>query len=76
VLGATDRSRQEFEQRFGVVVGMGVHIVESAKRGGWAETYALLADGTVQKVHREGGSPEAERIRNEARQRVGPGSFA
>jgi hypothetical protein len=55
---------------------MGVHIVESAKRGGWAETYTLLADGTVQKVHHEGGSPEAERIRNEARQRVGPSSFA
>jgi hypothetical protein len=65
VLGATNPSRQEFEQRFGRVLGMEVRIVEGAERGGWAETFTLLADGTVAKVRHEGGSPEAERIRAE-----------
>ena len=72
VLGATDRSRQEFEQRFGQVVGMEARIVASAERGGWAETYTLLADGTVEKIHYDEGE-EAERIRLEARCAAAPG---
>jgi hypothetical protein len=72
VLGATDRSRQEFERRFGRVVGMEARIVASAQRGGWAETYTLLADGTVEKIRYEG--EEAERIRLEARCADAPGS--
>jgi hypothetical protein len=72
VLGATDRSRQEFEQRFGRVVGMEARIVASAERGGWAETYTLLADGTVEKLRYEG--EEAERIRLEVRCADAPGS--
>jgi hypothetical protein len=72
VLGATDRSRQEFERRFGRVVGMEVRIVASAEQGGWAETYSLLADGTVEKIHHDG--EEAERIRLEVRHAGAPGS--
>jgi hypothetical protein len=72
VLGATDRSRQEFEQRFGRVVGMEARIVASAEQGGWAETYSLLADGTVEKIHYQG--EEAERIRLEAHHAGAPGS--
>ena len=72
VLGATDRSRQEFERRFGRVVGMEVRIVASQEQGGWAETFTLLADGTVEKIRYEG--EEAERIRLEARCADAPGS--
>jgi hypothetical protein len=74
VLNATDQSRADFEQRFGQVVGMQVRVVESAEQGGWAETFTLLADGSVEKVHHAGDSPEAERIRNEARHEDAPGS--
>jgi hypothetical protein len=72
VLGATDRSRQEFEQRFGQVVGMEVRIVASQEQGGWVETFTLLADGTVKKLRYQG--EEAERIRLEARCAAAPGS--
>jgi hypothetical protein len=75
VLAATPQSRESFEERFGVVVGMEVRIVASREQGGWAETYTLLADGSVEKLHYEG--EEAERIRQEARQsHAGHGSFA
>ena len=66
VLAASPASRRRFEQRFGVVVAnMRVHIVASAEQGGWAETYSLLTDGSVEKIRHEG--EEAERIRTEAR---------
>ena len=73
VLGATDRSRQEFERVFGPVVGMQVRIVASQEQGGWAETTTLLADGTVEKIHYDEGE-EVERIRLEARCAGAPGS--
>ena len=72
VLYATDQSRQRFEQRFGRVVGMQARIVASAEQGGWAQTYTLLANGTVERIHYEG--EEAERIRLEARCADAPGS--
>jgi hypothetical protein len=37
------------------------------KRGGWVEVYRLEEDGTVTKVRHEGGTLEAERLREEAR---------
>ena len=36
VLAATPQSRERFEERFGVVVGMEVRIVASQEQGGWA----------------------------------------
>ena len=60
VLGATDRSRQEFERRFGVVAGMEVHIVGPD----WVEAHTLLEDGSVGRKFR---GPEAEHARREAR---------
>ena len=71
VLNATDQSRRRFEQRFGQVLGMEVRIVASQEQGGWAETFTLLADGTVEKLHYEG--EESERIRLEARCAAAPG---
>jgi hypothetical protein len=73
VLNATNQSRADFEQRFGQVVGMEVRIVDSAEQGGWAETFTLLADGSVEKVHHEGGSTEAARIGTGTRH-AAPGS--
>jgi len=35
---------------------------------GWVEEYRLREDGTVETIHYEGGSEEAERIRQEAEQ--------
>ena len=60
VLGATDRSRADFERRFGVVAGMEVHIVGPD----WVEAHTLLEDGSVGRTFR---GPEAERARREAR---------
>jgi hypothetical protein len=51
---------------------MEARIVASAEQGGWAETYSLLADGTVEKIHYQG--EEAERIRLEAHHAGAPGS--
>jgi Zn/Cd-binding protein ZinT len=42
-------------------------IIAADYQGGWVEEYRLLEDGTVEKIYYEGGSPEAERIREEAR---------
>jgi hypothetical protein len=64
---ATPESRRAFEERFGSITPTG-HVIASTEEGGWAETYQLHDDGTVEKVFHEGGSEEAERIRNEARQ--------
>ena len=72
VLHATPESRRAFEDKYGRVVGMEVRIVASAEQGCWTETYSLLADGSVEKVHHEG--EEAERIRLEARCADAPGS--
>jgi hypothetical protein len=37
------------------------------EKGGWVEEYRLLGDGTIEETYYEGDSPEAERIREEAR---------
>ena len=70
VLAATPESRQRFDQSFGRVVGMEVRIISAD----WVDAYALRADGTVERTRHEG--EEAERMRQEARQHVGHGSFA
>jgi Zn/Cd-binding protein ZinT len=48
---------------------MEARVVAADYQGGWAEVYTLLEDGTVERVYHEGGSEEAERIRQEAQQR-------
>ena len=74
VLAATPESRRSFEEKYGRVVGMEVRIVACAEQGCWTETYSLLADGSVEKVHHEGEEAE-RRIRLEARCADAPGSW-
>jgi hypothetical protein len=64
---ATSESRAAFEEQFGEIT-MQAHIIAADYQGGWVEVYTLLEDGTVTKVRHEGGSEEAERFRQEARQ--------
>jgi hypothetical protein len=68
VRSATPESRAAFEEEYGSIEMVG-HIVASDYQGGWVEEYRLLEDGTVETVHYEGSSEEAERIRREAKQR-------
>ena len=42
-------------------------IVAADYQGGWVEVYKLLEDGTIETTFHEGGSPEAERLREAAR---------
>ena len=67
VRGATPESREAFEREYGPI-GMEARIIAPPADGGWVEVHRLSEDGTVGKVRHEGGSPEAERIRQEARQ--------
>jgi Zn/Cd-binding protein ZinT len=67
VRGATLESRAAFEEQFGEIT-FAAHIIAADYQGGWVEVYTLLEDGTVTKVRHEGGSEEAERFRQEARQ--------
>ena len=67
---ATPESRATFEQKYGTITPE-LHIVASVEDGGWVEVYKLEEDGTITKTHHEGGTPEAERIIEEAR-RAGP----
>ena len=67
VRGATPESRAAFEEQFEEIT-MEARIVAADYQGGWVEVYKLEEDGTVTKVRHEGGSEEAERIRQEARQ--------
>ena len=67
VRSATPESRRAFEEEYGSIEMVG-HIVAGDHQGGWVEEYRLLEDGTVEPIHHEGGSEEAERIRREARQ--------
>jgi hypothetical protein len=46
---------------------MTARIIAAEYQGGWVKEYRLLEDGTVQEAYYEGGSPEAERLREEAR---------
>jgi spore coat protein CotF len=67
VRNATPQSRAAFEEQFGEIT-MEAQVVAGAYEGAWVEVYKLLEDGAVTKVRHEGGSPEAQRIREEARQ--------
>jgi acylphosphatase len=69
---ATPESWAAFEQEHGSIEMVG-HIIAADYQGGWVDEHRLLEDGTVETIHYEGGSEEAERMREEARQR-GPAS--
>src|SRR5215210_6173234 len=64
---ATKESRAAFEEEYGSIE-MVNHIIAPDYQGGWVEEYRLLLDGTVEITRYEGGSEEAERIRQEATQ--------
>jgi hypothetical protein len=66
VRNATPQSRAAFEEQFGEIT-MEAQVVAGAYEGAWVEVYKLLEDGTVTKVRHEGGTPEAERLREETR---------
>jgi hypothetical protein len=68
VRAATPESRAAFEQEQGSIEMVG-YIIAADYQGGWVDEHRLLEDGTVETIHYEGGSEEAERIRQEARQR-------
>lgn len=68
VRAATPESRESFEAEYGSIEMVG-HIIAPDYQGGWVDEYRLLEDGTVETMHYEGGSEEAERIRQEAKQR-------
>jgi hypothetical protein len=68
VRAATKESRAAFEDEYGSIEMVG-HIIAADYQGGWVEEHRLLEDGTVETTHYEGGSEEAERMRQEARQR-------
>ena len=69
VLAATPESRQEFEQRFGRVLGKEVHIISTD----FVEVRSFTECGTLEKVRHTG--VEAERIRQEVRRNAAGGSF-
>ena len=68
VRAATKESRAAFEDEYGSIEMVG-HIIAADYQGGWVDEQRLLEDGTVETIHYERGSEEAERIRQEARQR-------
>jgi hypothetical protein len=68
VRAATPESRAAFEDEYGSIEMVG-QIIAADSEGGWVDEHRLLEDGTVESTHYEGGSEEAERIRQEARQR-------
>jgi hypothetical protein len=67
VRAATKESRAAFEDEYGSIEMVG-HIIAADYQGGWVDEHRLLEDGTVEIIRYEGGSEEAERIRQEARQ--------
>ncbi len=64
---ATPESRRAFEAEYGSIE-MEAQIIAAESEGGWVEVYKLLEDGTVTRVRHEGGTSEASRLREEARQ--------
>jgi hypothetical protein len=68
VRAATKESRAAFEEEHGSIEMVG-RIIAADYQGGWVDEHRLLEDGTVETIHYEGGSEEAEAIRQEARQR-------
>jgi hypothetical protein len=67
VRAATPESRAAFEDKYGSIEMVG-HIIAADYQGGWVDEHRLLEDGTVETIHHEGGSEEAEKIRQEAKQ--------
>ena len=67
VRAATPESRAAFEEEHGSIEMVG-HIIAADYQGGWVDEHRLLEDGTVETIHYERGSEEAERIRQEAKQ--------
>jgi hypothetical protein len=67
VRAATPESRAAFEDEYGSIEMVG-HIIAPDYQGRWVDEHRLLEDGTAETIHYEGGSEEAERIRQEARQ--------
>jgi hypothetical protein len=67
VRAATPQSRAAFEKKYGPIE-MTTHVTAADYQGGWVDEYRLLGDGTVETIRYEGGSEEAERIRQEVRQ--------
>jgi hypothetical protein len=67
VRAATPESRAAFEEEHGSIEMVG-HIIAADYQGRWIGEYRLLEDGTVETTRHEGGSEEAESIRQEARQ--------
>jgi hypothetical protein len=67
VRAATPESRAAFEEEHGSIEMVG-HIIAADYQGGWVDEHRLLEDGIVETIHHEGGSEEAEKIRQEARQ--------
>jgi hypothetical protein len=67
VRAATPESRAAFEEEHGSIEMVG-HIIAADYQGGWVDEYRLLEDGTVETIHHERGSEEAERIGQEAKQ--------
>jgi hypothetical protein len=66
VRAATPESRARFEAEYGPIE-MEARVIAGEYQGGWVEVYRLEEDGTVTKVRHEGATPEAERLRAEAR---------
>jgi hypothetical protein len=64
---ATPESRADFEAKYGSITPE-VRVIAADYQGGWVEVYKLEEDATVTKVRYEGDTPEAERLREEARQ--------
>jgi hypothetical protein len=64
---ATPESRAAFEQEYGSIEMVG-RIIAGDYQGGWVDEHRLRLDGTVETIHYEGGSEDAERIRQEAQQ--------
>ena len=67
VRAATPESRRAFEEQYGSIE-MTARIVEGGFEGAWVEVYRLDENGGVTVERHEGGTPEAERFREEARQ--------
>jgi hypothetical protein len=67
VRAATPESRAAFEEEHGSIEMVG-HIIAADYQGGWVDEHRLLENGSVETIHYERGSEEAERIRQEAKQ--------
>ena len=67
VRAATPESRAAFEEEHGSIEMVG-HSIAADFQGGWVDEHRLLEDGTVETIHYERRSEEAERIRQETKQ--------